>query len=170
MSVDHAVAYISNMTNMFGLFEGMSNYLLVGKIFGWLLTFATMLYTNLFVRPLAELYMKGPKLFGMGMWEGMDPIDICAEISGFPSSHWAMHEEECLEKIRSKFESVVVVVWTTLVLLILYKVVSFAWYYWVVLPIKAKREAELIEAKAKITYDMLLKMQIQPTRTIGDST
>ena len=43
--------------------------------------------------PLRFLHAHGPS--SMGMWAGADKSDACRELSGVPSSFWAVHEDEC---------------------------------------------------------------------------
>ena len=60
------------------------------------------LWQGLLYRALASLYFQGPAPFG---WRGMAAADICASLSGTPSTFWEEHYAGCEELLLASFRS-----------------------------------------------------------------
>lgn len=82
----------------------------------------TEIYNFLIVRPLARLYLYGPRFGGYGFWQGMTDTDICTALnSGHnPSSFWSKNLPECHEMIARDFNAWLVFVEFLVTLLVLY--------------------------------------------------
>lgn len=81
-------------------------------------------YDAVIVRPLRELYMKGPHFSSLGFWMGMEDHDICAEMTSTSSDIWRDRRDHCLSVIEKRFESVHVLLRTAILWLILYKMLQ----------------------------------------------
>lgn len=82
----------------------------------WMRGVATGVAGMLVARPLAQLYLHGPRQ--LGFWGGSEEADICAHLTGSPADFWRSSldtEQECAARIRRDFEG-----WYTLVMVGLY--------------------------------------------------
>jgi hypothetical protein len=72
------------------------------------------LFYFIFTRPLAELYIRGPKFNWLGEWggwEGIKPSDICAKLTpGVSADFWNHHSQECFQLIKSRFYSFLILI------------------------------------------------------------
>lgn len=79
--------------------------------------------SHMIVKPLANLYLKGPTFFGF--WGGMDLVDICQHLSNnSPSRHFANADgsptDQCLEMINNKFYSWIIMAYTLIYMYMLF--------------------------------------------------
>lgn len=91
------------------------------------------------VAPIAalfwDLYFSGPTLGGYGFWGGKEPADICQELTGISSSHWAEHPDPCYEKLTANFNAFRIGVTTIIAILLTWKLLSMLlWHIFFVRP------------------------------------
>jgi hypothetical protein len=96
-----------------------------------------LFYAWFIMRPLAVLYLYGPRQ--LGFWGGTEPADICAIKSDHSALFWAQHMDECLARIERDFYSLVVALWAASVGLFVWKLLSLLWALWVVRPLMDRR-------------------------------
>lgn len=83
---------------------------------------------------MKNLYLKGPKIFGL--WGGDEFHDICVRLSGGESSFWARNINECNIIIDKHFESFYILIYTIVYLMLIYKFIYFIWWrYFIIKPI-----------------------------------
>ena len=70
----------------------------------------TTLLAYVLDRPLFELYMFGPALWGYGFHEGKSQSLICAEYTGIAQIHWLDNTQECETLIMRKFNALLVTI------------------------------------------------------------
>lgn len=59
----------------------------------WLLpSFSQQWLQQALLWPFRVVYLHGPRVWGSGGWEGADTADVCAGLSGAPSSFWSADE------------------------------------------------------------------------------
>ena len=80
---------------------------------------AANMYAAAVGRPLATVYLKGPRW--AGCWAGRDPTDICAALTNVDAMHWRQESAECARVIFREFES-----WQVLLNTVMYIFVT--WY------------------------------------------
>jgi hypothetical protein len=84
-------------------------------------------------RPLFQLFMFGPALWGWGFHEGKEHSLICAEYTGITELHWLQAPYECEALIMRKFNALLVTLhfslYMTLVLCTLWSVCGCALFY-----------------------------------------
>lgn len=68
----------------------------------------TTLLAFILDRPLYELYMFGPSLWGYGFHEGKEHSLICAEYTGITQTHWIINAVECEALIMRKFNALLI--------------------------------------------------------------
>ena len=73
--------------------------------------------------PLFQLYLSGPSVHSVGFWEGRPKEEICATMTGVPSSHWSVNQSLCEELIMNRFESWMVLLYVVIYGWILLKIV-----------------------------------------------
>lgn len=56
-------------------------------------------------KPLEILYFEGPLLFGYGFWCNKNKADICADLTGIPSTHWLINEGPCTDLLENHFNA-----------------------------------------------------------------
>lgn len=154
--VDRIAGVPNAMADMGPVFH---NYVYKNSVIRWILTFFTLLYTYIIVKPMAKFYLKGPKIYGFGMWGGMESQDICAEITGVASSHWTKNREDCYNIIQQRFDAVMIGVWFLFLMFVLYKVSAFFWYICVIIPAKEKREIRLMKLRANLMLELQRKIR-----------
>lgn len=147
----------SLVDRIIGLDLMLPDWLRKSYAFRWIISFFSAIYTFFVLQPIAYAYINGPA--SLGGWVGMEAADICAELSGFPSTHWLKNEEECIERIRQKFTAITVFVWMTVLLFIGYKTLSTLWYWWVIMPFEIKKEARLAQIRIEVMQEYYLKME-----------
>lgn len=82
---------------------------------------------HLIKRPCLVIYNNAPAV--IGGWEGREPADICAQMTGTKATFWQgdnMHE--CLSMIERRFESWFTTVIVLLYAFTLYQIVRLIWY------------------------------------------
>lgn len=93
----------------------------------------TTLLSFVLDRPLFELYMFGPSLWGWGFHEGRDHSLICAEYTGVPELHWLSAPIECEALIMRKFNALLVTLhfalYISLVLCVMWSIFGCAVFY-----------------------------------------
>lgn len=119
---------------------GTTHYSWMERIGEWYLlnyvmTFCSLLFHCLFVRPLAIFYLYGPRYGNWGMWGGVSPSDICAQLTHVDATHWIEHPQICNELIRKRFYSFLLLVYAILyagiILWLLYFVTRVCtWMLW----------------------------------------
>eukprot|EP00899_Mesostigma_viride_P000902 jgi/Mesvir1/10812/Mv21208-RA.1 len=83
------------------------------------------LYDAIVRRPLRELFLRGPHLFGsLGFWQNMDKHDICAEMTTTSSELWQRSPQYCEQVIDNRFESLHVLMKTVLLWAAVYKALA----------------------------------------------
>jgi hypothetical protein len=87
----------------------------------------------LVLAPLRALYLKGPSVGEYGFWGGAAPDDICAALTGSPSSFWRTSPLECERLIDARFESFEVSLFSVLYIYGACKICSFFWYKYVIM-------------------------------------
>ncbi len=117
-----------------------------------LMSFFMVMYSWLFIRPLANIYIYGPRWSHFGFFAGMKMEDICSEITTVGAAHWIENREKCLEIIDIKFQGFLLVVQYIIVLFLLYKFVCVLWYLYIVQPANLKAEKEKIELKLRLEH------------------
>jgi hypothetical protein len=58
--------------------------------------------------PFKTVYMHGPRLWGGGCWEGAPPADVCAGITGVPSSFWDSQADVCADVIERRVTGIAI--------------------------------------------------------------
>lgn len=88
----------------------------------YLLNKTVSVYDFSIVRPLAKLYLYGPRFGGYGFWQGMADTDICTALnSGHnPSSFWSKNIGECHDMIARDFNAWLVFVEFLVTVMVLY--------------------------------------------------
>ena len=76
--------------------------------------------------PFKTLYLHGPKVWGGGCWEGADVVDVCAGLTGAPSSFWTDNTKQCDAVIDRRVTGLAIGS-TTIVLMV--SVLWVAWAY-----------------------------------------
>ena len=79
------------------------------------------IYECIFVSPIRKLYYYGPSFMGVGFWEGMPNVEICAKITGYTEFFWQANQADCTEMINAKFYSFQISVEVLLYFLIVYR-------------------------------------------------
>jgi hypothetical protein len=70
---------------------------------------------------LRELYFVGPRLHGYGFWNGLQPADICAQLTQTPSDVWrGFSALQCSTLTEQYFQAFYVGAYSLLYVLILY--------------------------------------------------
>ena len=54
------------------------------------------------------VYMHGPRVSGMGFWEGAPHADICAQMTGVSADMWHRNQANCFQLIVRKFLAFVI--------------------------------------------------------------
>lgn len=86
------------------------------------------LYKTFVVKPLARLYLWGPRWGNWGFWGGQTLHDICAQITSVSSDFWIKHPDECLVVISKSFYSLLILFESILYVVFIYKAVQFVWW------------------------------------------
>jgi len=92
----------------------------------WLSQPLTAVYQRLCVRPLARLYLLGPK--ALGFWQGAQPEQMCSTLTASPATFWTQSlttRQECHRLIGVHFQSYLVLVETVLLAVAAYKSVKW---------------------------------------------
>jgi hypothetical protein len=156
------IAGVSNAMADMGPF--FRDYVYKNPLIRWVFTLLTLVYTYVVVKPMAKFYLKGPRFFNLGMWGGMEPQDICAEITGVASSHWTKNYEDCYNIIQQRFDAVMIGAWLVFLIFVVYKTCDFMWYTYVTLPAAERKEVRLLQVKASLMLDMQRKMREEDLR------
>lgn len=122
-----------------------------------ILSLLSVVYTLFFIKPLALIYLKGPRIMGFGMWSGMDAADICAELTGVSAIYWDKERDVCLSHIEKKFDAFVIGVSTLIVVALTYRICAWLWYLYVVEPVKMRRKLALLREHS----DMVVRLYSQ---------
>lgn len=93
-------------------------------------SYLVQLYKTFVVKPLARLYLWGPRMGNFGFWGGQTLHDICAQITSVSSDFWIKHPDECLVTISKSFYSLLILFESVLYVVFIYKVVQLG--YWLV--------------------------------------
>jgi hypothetical protein len=64
-------------------------------------------YDRLLIDPLRVVFLNGPRVYGVGFWQGRSESDICRELSnGMPDQiFWEHNREQCSDNIEDVFRS-----------------------------------------------------------------
>lgn len=79
--------------------------------------FAYLIHTIL-EYPLREIYFKGPKLHGIGFWEGSHNSTICARLTSTNERTWLTNPEQCSEIVQNNYNSYKTLIFSLLMLYI----------------------------------------------------
>jgi len=89
----------------------------------------SMTYRALVRFPLAYFYLYGPRMQTLGLdvggWSGMEPADICGQLTNVPSSHWAQELDQCVQLINRSIHSMEVSVGGAIYILLLLQLIRF---------------------------------------------
>ena len=80
------------------------------------------------VEPLRTWYFKGPFLGGWGGWEGMLPIDICAQITHVSSQLWQDSYQNCMLLLENKFNAFVISCYAFTYIFLALKIFNYLWF------------------------------------------
>lgn len=141
------IAGVPEKLQLFGvnILDKISNLSIVNPIF----TFITILYAFFIRRPLTILYLKGPKIYNIGMWSGADYQDICQELTGVSSSHWLSNPEHCVNVIQKRFDAVIIGIWFITIILIVYKSIPLLYNY---VSFKKKRQIMRLKLPYRVRH------------------
>lgn len=78
------------------------------------------LYDFLIVRPLQNLYLNGPEVFGVGFWQGKKTSEICHSVTSYTEVFWKKNTDQCAEIVQQKFQSFFITVQTVIYFFLLY--------------------------------------------------
>ena len=64
-------------------------------------------YDKLLIDPLRVVFLNGPRVYGLGFWQGRRESDICRELShGVPDQiFWERNPQQCSDNIEDAFRS-----------------------------------------------------------------
>lgn len=82
------------------------------------------IYDTFIVRSMARLYIYGPSVGGYGFWEGREPNEICAIMTGNSAEFWKGNLDECERMIDRRFYSWLVAFEVITYMIITYKCCS----------------------------------------------
>jgi len=83
------------------------------------------LYNTAILSSLARLYVYGPRIGGVGFWQGRPPESICAQLTVSNEDFWLRNMDECQRIISHQFGSWVVLLEFLLYFVILWKLVRW---------------------------------------------
>lgn len=92
----------------------------------------SLLYRILLFNPLKFIYLHGPFLGGYGFWNGVEPSDICAQLSkGVPARFWLDNIDQCEEQIDKQIVAMCISVWIIVFIAACYFVLQIGmWHYY----------------------------------------
>ena len=70
--------------------------------------------------PFMTLYEQGPR--AVGFWEGKPRADICSELTGASSDHWARNPDECNALIATRAHSWVLLIYAIIYCVLIWQV------------------------------------------------
>ena len=106
---------------------------------------------------LWDMYFNGALVF----WNGATEADICASMTAVPSDHWILHSSACTELLRRKFQALLTLITTPLMLYGLYRAMcAVAWYLFVWRPMLRSHGRNLAAQQAALARQSPLRQLV----------
>lgn len=64
---------------------------------------------SLLLAPLVWVYLKTPRVWGIGGYGGLYAEDACSRLTNSPAAFWQRYPEQCRELLESKVEGMAIV-------------------------------------------------------------